>query len=170
MVQSRPFQHHFESSALIAASPDAVFAVIDDPARLAGHMTKSSWMMGGGRMDVRLDAGEGQRVGSRIVMTGRAFGMALELEEVIDERTPPVRKTWHTTGAPRLVVIGAYRMGCDVSGEAGATRLRVFIDYDLPAGAAWLRAPLGARYARWCTERMLEDTRAHFARRVSPGG
>ena len=81
-----------------------------------------------------------------------------------------MRKTWHTTGVPRLVVIGAYRMVRDLWGEGGATRLRVFIDYDLPAGAAWLRAPLGAWYARWCTERMLEDTRAHFARGVSRGG
>lgn len=44
-------------------------------------------------MQVRLDAGKGQRVGLRIVMTGRAFGMELELEEVIDERRPPLRKT-----------------------------------------------------------------------------
>ena len=170
MVQLRRFQHHFESSAAIAAPAAAVFAFIDDPARLASHMTKPSWMMGGGRMGVKLDAGKGQRVGSRIVMMGRAFGMDLELEEVIDERTPPLRKTWHRTGTPRLVVIGAYRMGCELADEDAATRLRVFIDYDLPPGAAWLRAPLGTSYARWCTERMLEDTRAHFAGDVSRGG
>ena len=155
---------------MIAAPLAAVFAFIDDPARLAGHMTQSSWMMGGGRMDVRLDAGKGQRVGSRIVMTGRAFGLDLNLEEVIDERTPPLRKTWHTIGTPRLVVIGAYRMGCELADEGGATRLRVFIDYDVPPGAAWLRAPLGSWYARWCTERMLEDTRARLAGDVSRGG
>lgn len=170
MVQPRSFEHYFESSAPIPAPRAAVFAFIDDPARLAGHMTKSSWMMGGGRMDVQLDAGKGQKVGSRIVMTGRAFGMDLELEEVIAEHTPPLRKTWHTVGSPSLVVIGGYRMGCELAAEGETTRLRVFIDYDLPQRSGWARARLGAWYARWCTERMVKDTRAHFAHRVSRGG
>jgi hypothetical protein len=40
---------HFEQSAFVAAPADSVFAYADDPARLSSHMSKSSWMMGGGR-------------------------------------------------------------------------------------------------------------------------
>ena len=160
MVQLRPFEHHYESSAILPARPEDVFAFIDDPSRLAGHMTKSSWMMGGGRMQVQLDAGRGQRANSRIVMTGRAFGLPLELEEVVDERTPPSRKSWHTVGSPSLIVIGSYRMGCELTAQGEATHLRIFIDYDLPA--RWLGRLFGRWYARWCTERMLDDARMHF--------
>ena len=163
-MHTRAFEHHHESSGIIGAPIHQVFTFIDDPARLAGHMTRSSWMMGGGRMQVQMDNARGQRTGSRIVMTGRAFGFELELEEIIDERTPPMRKAWHTVGAPSLVVMGSYRMGCDLAPEGDATRLRVFIDYGLPERQAWLGRICGRWYARWCTQRMLSDCRRHFAR------
>ena len=41
---------HFEASAFVTAPVDSVFAYVDDPAQLSAHMGKSSWMMGGGRM------------------------------------------------------------------------------------------------------------------------
>jgi hypothetical protein len=72
---------HFESAGFVSASPDAVFSYVDDHERLSSHMTRSSWMMGGGRMDVKMDAGRGRRLGSRIQMSGRAFGLQLSLEE-----------------------------------------------------------------------------------------
>ena len=67
-VESLP--HHGESSALIPASPDRVFALIDDHERLASHMSSSSWRMGGGHMTTSVDDGLGRRVGSHIWMSG----------------------------------------------------------------------------------------------------
>ena len=61
--------HHFESAAFVPASSDAVFVYVDDHERLSSHMSQSSWMMGGGRMDLQLDEGRGQRLGSRIQMS-----------------------------------------------------------------------------------------------------
>ena len=34
-----PLPHHDETSALVAASPERVFALIDDHERLASHMS-----------------------------------------------------------------------------------------------------------------------------------
>lgn len=164
-VQAARLDRHDESTGLIAAPVEEVFAFVDDPARLAGHMTQQSWMMGGGRMHVQLDAARGQRPGSRIVMTGRAFGIDLELEEVIEERAPPTRKTWRTVGTPRLIVIGNYRMGCELTPQGEAAVLRIFIDYELPARCRWLGRLFGPAYARWCTRRMLLDARRHFGGR-----
>ena len=45
---------------------DEVFTYVDDPTRLSSHMSKSSWMMGGGQMEIELDGGRGHNVGSRI--------------------------------------------------------------------------------------------------------
>lgn len=153
---------HYESSGFVQAPIEDLFAYADDRARLAGHMAESSWVMGGGRMDVRLDDGRGQRAGSRIVMEGRAFGFEIYLEEVIAERAPPRRKTWHTLGAPKLIVIGAYRMGYDLTPGTGGTRLRVFIDYDLPERRRWLGRLFGRVYARWCTRRIVADASRQF--------
>jgi hypothetical protein len=157
--------HHFESAAFVPASTDAVFSYVDDHERLSSHMSQSSWMMGGGRMNVRLDEGRGRRLGSRIQMGGRAFGWALSVEEVVSEYDPPRHKAWETVGSPRLLIIGQYRMGFDVSPRAGGSNLRVFIDYDLPRSTrgGWLITKLAAGYARWCTQRMVQDAATHFA-------
>jgi hypothetical protein len=127
-------------------------------------MSKSSWMMGGGRMDVELDQGRGQSIGSLIRVAGRVFGIRLSLEEVVIERDPPHRKVWETTSPPHLLVIGRYRMGFEITPMNDGTQLRVFIDYALPetVPARWLGLVFGSYYAKWCTERMVRDAAMHF--------
>ena len=148
---------HFERSAFIDASPEHVFAFVDDHSRFSSHMNESSWMMCGGRMSVELDEAKGQAVGSHIRLSGRVFGVSLYLDEVVTRRDPPTNKVWETVGAPRLLVIGAYSMGVQITPERGGSRLRAFIDYQLPDGPVtyWLGWLFGGLYARWCVDQML---------------
>jgi hypothetical protein len=158
---------HYESAGTVHAPPDELFAHLDDHARLSGHMEKSSWMMAGARMRLELDEGAGRRVGSRLTLSGRVLGVRLWVEEVVTDREPPRRKAWETVGAPRLLVIGDYRMGFELAPrDAAASEIRVFIDYALPATgvARWLGRLMGDWYARWCTRRMVDDAVRHFAR------
>ena len=163
-MASRTLPHHYESATLVPASADRVFAHADDHTRLSSHMSEPSWMMGGGRMAVELDEGRGQRVGSRIRVAGRVFGFQLAVEEIVTERNPPQSKVWETTMPPRLLVVGHYRMGVEITPESDGAQLRVFIDYALPemAPARWLGYLFGRCYARWCTKRMVRDTARHF--------
>ena len=156
--------HSYESSAVVRAPADRVFAYIDDHTRLSSHMTKSSWRMGGGRMRVELDEGLGKKVGSRIRLAGRVFGIELSVEETVTERVPPRRKVWETTGSPKLLVIGQYRMGFELLPNVEQTNLRVFIEYALPvrAPARWLGLLLAGSYARWCTRQMVDDAVKYF--------
>ena len=144
---------HYDQAVFLPASPPQVFAFADDHSRLSSHMNESSWMMGGGRMSVETDEGNGQAVGSHI-----------RLDEVVTRREPPSHKVWETVGTPRLLVIGAYRMGVHIAPENGGSRLQVFIDYDLPTGWAtyWLGRLFGGVYARWCVRQMLTGASAHF--------
>ena len=162
--------HHDESSALVSASPDHVFAVIDDHERLSSHMSQSSWRMGGGRMKTILDEGRGQTVGSHIRVSGRVFGLELSLDEVVTERERPIRKVWETVGSPRLLVIGPYRMGFQLTPRGSGSLLRVFIDYALPTPwpERWLGRVFGGYYAHWCTQRMVNDAVRPFASSVKP--
>lgn len=160
------YERHAESSAVVAARPPAVFEFLDDPTRLTAHMEKRSWKMAWGRMVTTLDAKRGRAVGSRIV-EGRVLGIRLFLEEVVTVRRPPMVKEWETTGRPRLLVIGPYRMRFTVAeASRGRSAVLVSIDYDLPDG--WFTAVLGrlfgASYARWCTRRMATEAQAAFAR------
>jgi Polyketide cyclase / dehydrase and lipid transport len=147
---------HHEESALINAIPDELFAYLDDPARLGAHMSKPSWRMGGGSMRYEVD-------GQATRLSGKVFGMALEVTEVVVLREPPLRKAWETTGTPKLLVVGAYRMGFDIEPRKGGSGLRVYIDYALPARTRSLGRLLGAYYARWCTRRMVDDAERRFA-------
>ena len=121
-------------------------------------------------MTIEVDAGRGQVIGSRIRLSGRAFGIRLFVEEVVTERDPPHRKVWETVGQPRLLVIGHYRMGYDIAPQGRGSQFRVFIDYALPevAPARWLSRMFGGVYARWCTRRMVNDAVAHFISEAKP--
>jgi hypothetical protein len=158
--------HHRESAARIDAPPHEVFAFIDDHARFSSHMSKSSWMMGGGRMSIDLDAAKGQAVGSHIRFSGTVFGIRLSLDEVVTRRSPPTDKVWETVGAPRLLVIGSYTMGIQITPENGGSHLRVFLDYGVPCRWAtrWLGLLFAGLYARWCVEQMIAGASKHFNR------
>ena len=159
----------YESSGSVQACMGQVFAHIDDPTRLASHMRKGSWRTAGGQMNTQTDAGRGQTVGSQIRLWGRVLGVELSVEECVVERDPPRRKVWATTVAPKLLVIGHYRMGFELSPQGSDSMLRVFFDYALPerAPARWLARLFGGYYARWCTQQMVDDAVKHFAARAA---
>jgi hypothetical protein len=161
---------HRETTGVLNAPIERVFAHLDDHTRLSSHMTKSSWKMGGGRMEITTDAGHGQQIGSKLTLAGRAFGIRIVVEEVVSVREPPRAKTWETIGEPRLLVIGAYRMGFTLASRGEGTELCVAIDYDFPGrGIPRLLGRLFAdAYARWCTRRMVFDATEHFGTASSP--
>lgn len=156
--------YHCETIGIIRASAGEVFALLDDHVRLSAHMSRRSWMMAGSRMDLELDASRGRAVGSRIRLSGQVLGIPLSVDEAVRERNPPTRKTWETTAPPRLLVIGDYRMGYEIASQGATSLLRVFIDYALPGTlpARWLGYLFGGFYAKWCTQRMVDDARRHF--------
>ncbi len=49
------YQHHRSNSVQIKAAPEVAFEYLDDPHRLSSHMGKSTWMMAGSKMEIKLD-------------------------------------------------------------------------------------------------------------------
>lgn len=165
-----PWMHHWNDGAVIPAPAEAIFAVLDDHMRLAAHMSRSSWMMAGGRMVVSTDTGGGRSVGSHVRMAGTVLGVRITLDEVVTRRDPPREKVWETVGTPRLLVIGVYRMGFSLAEQPGGTVVRIFIDWDLPGAHVWLGRLFGGVYARWCVRAMLAEARRAFARPLGETG
>lgn len=155
---------HYEAGAVVSAPAQVTFDYVDDHERLSSHMSRSSWMMGKGRMTTEIDAGRGQQLGSVIRLTGRVLGIRLSVAEKVTERDAPRRKVWETTDPPRLLVVGHYRMGFEITPRGRDSQLRIFIDYALPDSmpARWLGRLFGDFYARWCTQQMVEGVAAHF--------
>lgn len=158
------YPFHYQCEAFVAATPGALFDRLDDPHRLAGHMSRRSIAMAGAFMTIETDAQQGRALGSVIRMHGRVLGIPLSLEEIVVERRRPSLKAWVTAGQPRLLVIGQYRMGFRISAAAEGSHLTVFIDYRWPTNP-WLRLParlLASSYARWCCRQMVRDAQKRF--------
>ncbi len=164
-VTADRYPFHHRSEVVVAADVPRLFALLDDHRRLAAHMEKPSMLMAGATMHVETDALKGQAVGSLIRISGRVLGVNLAVEEVVTERIPPLYKVWETRGAPRLLVIGSYRIGFSISAQGDHSRLAVFIDYQLPPRgfSRALGLIFGRVYAAWCTRRMATDAVAAFS-------
>ncbi len=164
---SSRFPYHDECNTLLEVTVDQAFVHLDDHARLTEHMNKSSWMMAGSSMQLTFDALRGQAVGSHISMSGRVLGVPLFVEEIVSDRSPPLSKVWETIGETRLLVIGHYRMGFELTPSVAGCQLRIFIDYAKPKGwLSWCLGRLLARYyARWCLQRMKNDAIDHFSQK-----
>ena len=158
------FPHREETSLSLPVTAEAAFAWLDDFHNLSAHMERRSGMMLGSSMRIETDEGRGQRVGSRVRMTGSLLGRRFALEEAVTLREPPLRKAWRTLSTD-LLVIGRYQLGFELEPDGPACALRVRIDYDLPhqGMSRWLGSLFGRWYARWCTARMARDAARHFA-------
>lgn len=154
------FRFHREGTADIVASPQVVFAFLDDHRRLSAHMEKPSLMMAGATMKIETDSHRGQVAGSLIRMKGRVLGIPLFVEEKVIKYEPPLRKTWETCGKPQFLVIGRYRMGFELAPSENKTHLRVWIAYDLPFDVPerWFGWIFKNAYANWCIKQMTGDS------------
>jgi hypothetical protein len=158
----KTYRRHYEDSVIIPTSAEKIFAFIDDHTRIVSHMNRPSLMMGGGRVNVLFDDGYGRKVGSHIRISGKAFGIAVFVDEVVTRYEPPYVKIWETVGTPKLLVIGHYRIKVEIEPRENGSLLRVSIDYDLPKTNAWLGKLFGGRYAKWCVQRIIKDTQSFF--------
>lgn len=162
------YARHRETRVDVHAAAPELFDHLDDPRRLASHMSKSSLAMAGGSMSFTFDAGGGRAVGSRMRLAGRMLGIQLFVEESVTERRPPHAKAWETRGEPSLLVIGRYRMGFVIEPRGAVSLLRVYIDYDLPKGGwRWAAYLLGDAYAGWCTRRMAHDAKRSIEQQLT---
>lgn len=155
---------HYEENAFVPVSPKELFAYVDDHAHLSSHMSKSSWMMGGGRMNTHIDKGRFQKVGSHLKMDGTVLGIKLFLDEIVTQHEPPVKKEWQTVGNINLLVIDHYRLGFQIEPDNSNSKLKVYIDYDLPKSpkTCLLGFLFGKMYAKWCVNQMINGMEKHF--------
>lgn len=166
MDTKKQYEKHYEESVMVTADAARIFIYADDHTNFSSHMNKSSWMMGGGKMETTTDEGKGQRVGSHIQMGGKVFGIHVFLDEVITIHEPPYKKAWKTVGSINLLIIDHYTLGFEIIPQTDTALLRVYIDYNLPQSAKtrWLGVLLGTMYAKWCVTQMTTGVRDHFKR------
>ena len=115
----------FTQSVDLPACRERVFEFLDDFANLGSHMTRSSWMMAGSSMHYEFDVARGRETGARVRISGSFLGLRLQIDEMVDDREPPSRKSWRTVDAQRMWVIAAYRMGFSVDATRSGDRAKL---------------------------------------------
>ena len=164
----RDFPMHYETHARDGGTAETLFSHLDDHNRLSGHMSKSSWMMAAHAW-ISSSTPRKDRLSARgFVSKGRALASPLFVEEVVTERTPPLRKAWQTARCAEAARDRPYRMGFEIIPYTSCVPACVFSSTmrcqapGLCAGSAGSCA--GGFYARWCTEKMADDAAQAFAR------
>ena len=155
---------HYEAQTTVNAPPDLVFEYLDDFEQLGAHMTRSSWMMAGSKMNYEFDDGRGRRLGSHVRLVGSFLGLKLEIDEQVIDRVPARGKAWQTVGNPRMFILARYRMGFSLKALPRSCLVTARIDYSLPTkGYQRLLGRLaGGVYARWCVRNVLDQAAGHF--------
>lgn len=163
------FEFHNSCEVLVKASAEELFDFLDDPRNLSSHMSESSVMMAGSKMNIHLDQKDGRGVGAEIILDGKMMGFSLFVREFVTASERPRKKIWSTSGPQEMIVIDQYEMGFELGKAPQGTMLTVFINFDLPTrgGARLLGLLFGHLYAKWCVSRMATDASNHFQSAVS---
>ena len=141
--------------------PDIVFQCLDNLGVTGMHMTQSSIMMMGSKLELKFITKSHTGLGTRYRWTGKMMGIRMDFTVEVTKWVPGREKTWETIGNPRLIIYSWYQMHLLLTNDAGGTTAALSISYKKPEGAfnRILSFLFADWYCRWCLKRMLEDCR-----------
>ena len=98
-------------TALINASPEQVFAYVDDIRNLARHMSESPSMpMMGSKLKLEIVTPDPTGVGATYRYTVKMLGLVLDFSETVTTYIASREKIWRTIGEPKLLIMRGYKM------------------------------------------------------------
>ena len=145
----------------INAAPDKVFAMIDDLGVTGMHMTKSSAMMMGSKLNLEYLTTNHVGLGSRYRWKGTMMGMKMDFTVEVTKWIEGVEKTWETIGEAKMIIYSWYRMHLLVKPLTGGSEAELSITYEKPNGwfARIISFIFADWYCNWCLKNMLVDTK-----------
>jgi hypothetical protein len=142
------------------ASPADVFHTIDDLGVTGGHMTNSSPMMMGSKLELQYLSENHAGLGTKYRWTGKMMGIAMDFTVSVTKWVPGKEKVWETVGDAKLVIYSWYKMSLQLEQTKKGTKATLSITYKRPKGF-WnniLSFLLADLYCAWCLRKMLNDT------------
>ncbi len=150
-----------ERSAIYSSPPEVVFPYLDDLGVTGMHMTQSSMMMMGSKLNLEYLTEHHKGLGTRYRWTGKMMGMKMDFTVEVTKWLPGEEKIWETLGTPELLIYSWYKMHLRLKGVANGTVALLSFSYGKPEGKFYrlLSFLFGGWYGRWCLKHMLEDCR-----------
>ena len=146
-------------SSYFNASSAAVFRAIDDLGVSGGHMTRSSIMMMGSKLDLKYLTDHQTGLNTRYRWSGRMMGIRMDFTVLVTKWNPGVEKVWETVGKARLIIYSWYRMNLRLEAVPDGTKATLSISYKRPK-AFWeklLSILIADLYCIWCLGKILSD-------------
>lgn len=141
------------------ATPERVFKTIDDLGVTGMHMTKSSMMMMGSKLQLEFLTQHHTGLGSRYRWTGAMMGFEMDFTVEVTRWIEGREKIWETIDDPKLIIYSWYRMELHVRPSGNGTKAELSITYEKPRGFLnrVISFFLADWYCRWCLRKMLGD-------------
>jgi hypothetical protein len=143
------------------ASPQQVFRTIDDLGVTGMHMTESSMMMMGSKLNLEFLTTHKTGLGSRYRWSGKMMGLTMDFTVEVKKWVEGKEKVWETAGPTKLIIYSWYRMTLKVKQAGEKTEAELSIAYKKPTGFLnrILCFLLADWYCRWCLRQMLGDAK-----------
>lgn len=151
-------------SIYIHASPEKVFSQMDDFSKTGMHMSESSMMMMGSKLNLEQLSPIATGIGAKYRWYGKMMGMTIDFNEAVTKWQPPFLKEWETIGEAKIIIMAWYRMWFDIMPDGDGTQARLSISY-LPPKEGYnkiLSFFLARWYCSWCLSNMLNDTKRNL--------
>lgn len=151
----------FERTMEINATPDSVFAFMDDIRNTGRHMTENSNAMMGSKLGIQWLSEQKVGLGTKYRWTGKVVGMKMDFTVEVSKWIEGKEKVWGTIGDAKMIVIDWFEMYLVTTpNDKGTTDAKLGIYYTKHKGLWGFL--LGKWYSKWCVKIMLKDTRKHF--------
>ena len=151
----------YSKEIIIQSSPEKVFNQMDDFSKTGMHMSESSMMMMGSKLNLQQLSSNATGIGAKYRWYGKMMGMTIDFEEAVTKWQPPTLKEWETIGEAKIIIMSWYRMWFEIFPDQRGTLAKLSISYLPPK--EWYYKILSfffARwYCRWCLNNMLNDTK-----------
>ena len=146
-------------SCYFDAPPEDVFRAIDDLGVTGAHMTQSSMMMMGNKLNLQYLTDHHTGLHSSYRWTGKMMGIRMDFTVLVTKWIPPVEKVWETVGESRLIIYSWYRMTLQQQAGPNGTTAILSISYKRPKGfwSNLLSILFADLYCIWCLRKMLTD-------------
>lgn len=143
------------------APPKKVFDVMDDLGVTGAHMTTSSMMMMGSKLNLAYLTPFHKGSGTKYRWQGKMMGLPIDFTVEVTRWVDGVEKVWGTIGATRLIIYSGFEMALSVAPQGDRTKAELSIGYEKPKGffQRMLCFLFADWYCKWCLRKMLNDAR-----------
>ena len=146
---------------LIHSTPEKVFAYMDNIGNTGMHMTKSSMLMMGNKLELKQLSENATGLNSKFHWYGKMIGFTMDFTVIVTKWVKDKEKTWETIGEAKMIILDWYQMCFVISPKGENIKVELSIAYTKPKNIifkfiAFFLAPF---YANWCLNNMLQDSK-----------